>query len=322
LAVFFKKAPKVQSDKGCLLMINSFGQLLEFAKNQHAIKIAVAAANDLHVLGSLAQARKEGLAEAILVGNRQEIESTLFNAGISLDLFDYVHVDGGPAEQSRGAVKLVAAGKAQVLMKGLVDTSVLLKALLAEKKFRTERAMSIVGLLEVPTYPKLLLATDIGMNIEPDLSRKKELIENAVQVANVLGNKYPKVAVVCAKEKVDAKMQATLDAQTLVEMNKAGKLSGCMVSGPLALDNAISMQAAKTKGIDDAVAGDADILLVPDLVSGNILYKALVFLGGAKSGAVLVGAGVPVVVTSRADSVDSKIHSIAVASLLARKSFF
>jgi len=303
-------------------MINSFDQLLEFAKSRHAIKIAVAAANDLHVLGSLAQARKEGLAEAILVGNRHEIESTLLNAGISLELFDYEHVDGDPADQSRRAVQLVAAGKAQVLMKGLVDTSVLLKALLAEKKFRTERAMSIVGLLEVPTYPKLILATDIGMNIEPDLPRKKELIENAVQVANVLGNKYPKVAVVCAKEKVDAKMQETLDAQALVEMNKAGELSGCMVSGPLALDNAVSMQAARTKGIDDAVAGDADILLVPDLVSGNILYKTLVFLGGAKSGVVLVGAGVPVVVNSRADSVDSKLHSIAAASLLARKASF
>jgi phosphate butyryltransferase len=300
-------------------MIRSFSELLELARARTSIKIAVAAANDPHVLEALAMARNEGLAEAILVGNRQDIENSLQQAGIAAELFEFEHHEGELAELSQRAVELIAAGRAQVLMKGQVDTSILLKALLAEKQFRSGRTMSIVGLLEVDSYPKLILATDIGMNIAPDLDKKKQIVENAVQVAHALEIEQPKVAVVCAKEKVDVKMPATLDAEQLVAMNRQGDLSGCLLAGPLGLDNALSRQAAADKGIDDPVAGDVDILLVPDLVSGNIFYKTLVFLSGAKSAATLVGAGVPVVITSRADSAASKLHSIAVAALLAEK---
>ena len=159
-------------------MIDSFAKLIELAKSRPTIKIAVAAANDLSVLKSLAQACVEGLADSILVGDRSKIESVLREAEIDPGLFEYAHTIGDLQMQARQAVELVASGKAQVLMKGMVDTSILLKELLSETKFRTGRSMSIVGLLEVPTYPKLILATDIGMNINPDLQRKKEIATN------------------------------------------------------------------------------------------------------------------------------------------------
>lgn len=297
-------------------MIRSFSAMLDKARSRQRVKIAVAAANDLHVVKALVLAREQGLADAVLVGRREDIEETLHAEGVAGELFEIEHVDGDLVEQSRRAVELVVEGRAQVLMKGLVDTSILLRELLREKRFRTGRAMSIVGLLEVPSYPKLILATDVGMCIEPDLKQKKEITENAVAVARALGIDHPKVAVICAKEKVDAKMPATLDAQMLVEMNQRGELTDCLVGGPFAIDNALSGSAAEHKGIVHPVAGDADILLVPDLVSGNMFYKTLVFLAGAKSAATLVGAGVPVVVTSRADSAESKLHAIAVAALL------
>jgi len=278
--------------------------------------MAVAAAADPPVLQALAQAREHGLAEAVLVGPRREIEENLRTEGLAADLFEIEEVDGDLVEQSRRAVELVAEGRAKVLMKGLVDTSILLRELLRETRFRTGRVMSIVGLLEVASYPKLILATDVGMNIAPDLGQKREIVENAVGMAKALGIEQPKVAVVCAKEKVDAKMLETLHARELVAMNRSGELAGCLVGGPFALDNALSKEAAKHKGVADPVAGDADILLLPEIVSGNMFYKSLVYLAGAKSAATLVGAGVPVVVTSRADSAESKLHSIALATLL------
>ena len=296
--------------------MSHFAELVESAKASGSIKIAVAAANDFYVLESLLQATQEGLAEAILVGRRHEIETALKEAGISSGLFEIVHVDGDLFAQSKRAVELIMEGRAQVLMKGKVDTSTLLRAVLAEKRLRTAQGMSVVGVLEVPVYPKLILATDIGMNIEPDLERKVQIVNNAVQVAEAIGVEQPKVAMICAKEKLDFKMQATLDARLLVDMNRQGMISGCQIGGPFALDNAISSEAAMHKAIDDPVAGDADVLIFPDLVSGNVFYKSLVFLAQGKSAATVVGAGIPIVVTSRSDSKESKFYSIAVAVLL------
>lgn len=298
-------------------MLYNFSQVLDKARSAQKVKLAVAAAQDVHVLKSVHQAYVEGIADAILVGPEAEIVDALEFAGISSNLFEIVNVDGDLAEQARRTVELVIEGRAQVLMKGQVDTSILLKAVLKAKPLRTGRTMSVVGVLEVPSYAKFLLVTDAGMIVEPNLEEKKQIIENAVTVALALDIETPKVAVLCAKEKVDPKMVATLDAQSLVEMNRCGDLQNCLVGGPFALDNAISKEAAMLKGIDDPVAGDADIILAPDLVSGNALYKALVFLAGAKSAGILVGAKVPLVLTSRADSEATKMHSIAIAALMA-----
>jgi phosphate butyryltransferase len=187
-------------------------------------------------------------------------------------------------------VKLVAEGEAQVVMKGLIDTSVLLKAVL-DKEFglRTENVLSHVAVADVGDFDRLFYITDAAMNIAPDVTAKKQIIENVVQVANALGNFNPKVACVCAVEKVNPKMQATLDAAELVRMNQSGELTGCVVAGPFALDNAVSIEAAKHKGIDDPVAGNADILLMPSIEAGNMLYKSIVFFAKGKIAGIVVG---------------------------------
>ena len=298
-------------------MLQNFKQILRRAKELERVTVAVAAAQDPHALRSLYRARQEGIADAILVGNQDKILTALSEAKIPVEVFEIVDVDGDPAAQCARAVELVVEGKAQVLMKGLVDTSILLKAVLNEKRLRTGRTMSTVAVMEIEKYPKLLILTDLGVLIAPDLAQKKEMIINAQSIAQALGIEKPKVAVICATEKVNPKMQDTLDAQALVEMNLRGELSGCIVGGPLSLDLAVSHEAARDKGVDHPVAGDADILLVPNIVSGNVLYKSLAFLSELTSGGTLVGAKVPVVINSRADNEDTKLNSIAVATLMA-----
>ncbi|MFO8064212.1 MAG: bifunctional enoyl-CoA hydratase/phosphate acetyltransferase, partial [Spirochaetia bacterium] len=223
-----------------------------------------------------------------------------------------------PTEASMLAVKAVSNGDAQVLMKGLVDTSVFMKqALNSEYGLRAGGILSHVAVFSVPGYPRLLLGTDSAINIAPDLEQKRQIIENACGFAHAIGIPTPKIALLCAKEKVDPKMPCTEDAARLVEMNESGRISGCTVGGPFALDNAVSLEAAKHKGIVHPVAGRADVLVSPDIEAGNILYKSLVFLGGAKSAAIVVGARAPIVLTSRADSSETKLNSIALAVLQA-----
>ena len=203
-------------------------------------------------------------------------------------------------------------------MKGIVDTSVILKAVLdREIGLRDAPVLSHVALFQVPGFDRLLYVTDAAMNIAPDLEAKKHIIGNAVKVAHALGNPNPIVACLCAVEKVNPKMPATLDAAALVEANRAGSLPGCTVVGPLALDNAVSPEAARHKGIADPCAGHADILLVPNIETGNVFYKALVFLAKAQNAGLIVGAKAPVIVTSRADSEQTKLHSIALALAIA-----
>ena len=298
-------------------MLSHFSQVLEKAKSVDRVTVAVAAAQDAHVLQAVWQAHQLGIAEAFLVGNRDEILKALQDCAIPPDAFEIVHVEGDLAAQSDRAVSLVAGGQAHIIMKGLVNTGILLKSVLNEKRLRTGRTMSAVGILETEHYPKFLLTTDAGMLIAPDLEQKRQILINALEIARALEIELPKVAVLCAKEKVHPKMQDTLDAQALVEMNERGELTGCLVGGPFALDNAVSPEAARQKGLDHPVAGDADIFLVPDLVSGNILYKSLVFLAKAKSAGIVVGAKAPIVLTSRADSEETKLNSIAVAALMA-----
>jgi len=300
-------------------MIRSFDEVLKIAAERGPKTIAVACADDAEVLAAIETAREKGIAKAILVGNGEKIESICSDKGIQLEDYDVIDIKD-MAEASLKAVELVSSGKADILMKGLVDTSILLKAVLnKEVGLRTGSVLSHVAVFDIKGYDRLFFITDAAMGIEPDLEGKKKILQNAVKAAQALDIEVPKVAVVCAKEKVNPKMPCTLDAAELQKMNESGEISGCIVGGPFALDNAVSKKAAMHKGVTHPGAGEADILLVPNIESGNILYKALVFFAETKNAGILVGTKAPVVLTSRADSDETKLNSIAMGVLLAAK---
>jgi phosphotransacetylase len=217
------------------------------------------------------------------------------------------------------AVTLVRAGEAALLMKGSLHTDELMHALVAsDTGLRTGRRLSHVYVLDVPTYPRPLLITDAAVNIAPTLEEKRDIVQNAIDLAHVMGVETPRVAILAAVETVNAGMRSTLDAAALCKMADRGQITGGIVDGPLAFDNAVSPEAARQKGIVSPVAGLADILVVPDLEAGNMLAKQLTFLAGADAAGVVVGARVPVVLTSRADSDRTRVASVAVAVLMAR----
>ncbi len=300
-------------------MIKSIESLREAAKAQGTRCLAVACAQDDHVLLAVEDARRLGIADAVLVGDEAQIRRVAAENGI--DPANYRIIDEpDKVAACRTAVSLVRNGEADAVMKGIVDTAVILKAVLdKEIGLRDAKVLSHVALFEVPGFDRLLLLTDAAMNIAPDLEAKKEILRNAVKVAHAIGNENPVVACLCAVEKVNPKMPATLDAAALVEAAQAGELTGCTVVGPLALDNAVSVEAAKHKGIADPNAGRADVLLVPNIETGNVFYKSLVFLAHANNAGLIVGAKAPVIVTSRADSEQTKLNSIALALALAVK---
>jgi phosphate butyryltransferase len=301
-------------------MIQSFTELLQRAldgakRQKHTV--AVAAAHDTEVLLAASKAMELGLASFILVGDVPRIKQIAAELGLNLNDAELID-EKDLAAACKTAVALVSGGRAHIVMKGIVDTSVMLKAVLdKEIGLREAHVLSHVTIFDVKDFPRLLYVTDAAMNIAPDAETKKVILENAAKVAHALGNVDPVAAVVCAVEKINEKMPATLDAKALVEMYHNGDIAGCRVIGPLALDNAVSVLAAKHKGILDPLAGNADILLMPQIESGNILYKALVFLAGAKNAGLIVGAKAPVVITSRADSDETKLYSIALAVLMA-----
>lgn len=300
-------------------MIKSFEEVLKIAKERGPKKVAVACAQDRDVLKAIEDARKRGIVEAILVGDQAQIEIIAKEEGIDLSAYEVIDLPD-LQEASLKAVTLVSSKEAHMVMKGLVDTSIILKAVLnKEVGLRTGSVLSHVAVFDVENYPRLLLVTDAAMNIAPDLNQKKQIIENTLVVAKGLDNDMPKVGVICAKEKVNPKMPATVDAAALVEMNENGTLTGCVVGGPFALDNAVSEEAAQLKGIDHPVAGKADVLLCPNIESANILYKTLGFLTNAKSAGIIVGAKAPIILTSRADSEEAKLNSIALGVLMAAK---
>ena len=300
-------------------MIKSIESLREAAKAQGTRCLAVACAQDDHVLLAVEDARRLGIADAVLVGDEAQIRRVAAENGI--DPANYRIIDEpDKVAACRTAVSLVRNGEADAVMKGIVDTAVILKAVLdKEIGLRDAKVLSHVALFEVPGFDRLLLLTDAAMNIAPDLEAKKEILRNAVKVAHAIGNENPVVACLCAVEKVNPKMPATLDAAALVEAAQAGELTGCTVVGPLALDNAVSVEAAKHKGIADPNAGRADVLLVPNIETGNVVYKSLVFLAHANNAGLIVGAKAPVIVTSRADSEQTTLNSIALALALAVK---
>jgi phosphate butyryltransferase len=301
-------------------VIKKFEEIVEAAQAKGPKTLAVAVAQDHEVLLAVNKAKDLGIADAILLGDAKEIRQMALANHIDIDKFKIIDQKDN-VEACRMAVQLVAKGEAHIVMKGLVDSATILRAVV-DKEFglRTNNVLSHVAVADIDGYDRLFYITDAAMNIEPDLQTKKQIIENALQVANALGNAYPKVACICAVEKVNPKMKATLDAAELVKMNEAGELTDCMVAGPLALDNAVSPEAAKHKGITNPVAGNADILVVPFIEAGNVMYKSIVFFARGKIAGIIVGAKAPIIVTSRADSDIAKLNSIAIGVLMASKS--
>ncbi|MEG0773173.1 phosphate butyryltransferase [Clostridium sp.] len=297
-------------------MVKKLDELISLAKEREKKTIAIAAAQDKVVLEAVVQAVENNIVDVILVGDKKKILSLGEELNINLDnmqIIDECDVNKAAAK----AVELVSKGEAQFLMKGILGTADLLKAVLnKEAGLKTTSLLSHVMIYEIPNYHKLLFLTDGGMVPYPELNDKIGIINNAIKVAHGLHIEKPKVAPICAVEVVNPSMQATLDAAALSSMNKRGQIKGCIIDGPLGLDNAISEEAAHHKGIISEVAGDADILLVPNIEAGNFLGKSLTYFAKAESAGVIVGAKCPVVLVSRADSAKSKLYSIALGAVL------
>jgi len=293
-----------------------FKQLIEKIKELEKKKIAVAVAEDEEVMAAVRQAQDEGITEGILVGDTSKIEKIAADKNIPLDGFEIIHETDHMAAALK-CCELIRKGRASAIMKGLIDTAKIMKAALnKEQGLNSGNLISHVAILELETYPKFLLLTDCGINIAPNLKEKVELIANAVRVAHSLDIETPLVACCAAVEKVNAQaMPATADAALLAKMCDRGQISGCIVDGPFALDNAISEESARIKKIKSPVAGKADIILGNDIETSNCLYKALLFLAKAKAGCVVAGAKAPIVLTSRADSHETKYLSIVSALL-------
>ncbi len=297
--------------------MNLFDFLLEKAALQPKMTMAVAVAQDEDVLSAVSKAVAHGFVDAVLVGDEAKIRDIAKEHHFDISPMRIID-QPDPVLASAKAVSLVARGECGLLMKGLVDTSVILKAVLnREEGLRTDRIISHVTVAQVTAIDRFFLITDAAMNLYPDLAAKKQIIDNAVHVAHALGIKVPKVGAVCAVEKVNPKMPCTLDAKELSDMAKRGEIEGCEVDGPFALDNAVSVLAAKHKGITTPNAGMADILLVPTIEAGNMLYKSVTFFAGGTAAGMIVGAKAPIVLTSRADSDLNKLVSIALSVVVA-----
>jgi phosphotransacetylase len=290
--------------------------VLARARGMPALATAVAHPTDALSLGAACDAAEFGLITPILVGPRPRIEAAAAAAGIDISRFRLEDVPHSHAAAAR-AVELVRAGEARLLMKGALHTDELMHAVMAAATgLRTERRISHVYLMDLPDHDRPLLVTDAAINIAPDLEDKRDIVQNAIDLAHVMRIEAPKVAILSAIETVNPKLQSTLDAAALCKMADRGQIVGGVLDGPLAFDNAISAEAAREKGIVSPVAGQADILVVPDLVSGNILAKMLTFVGLADAAGVVLGARVPIILTSRADNQRARIASCAVAVLM------
>ena len=297
-------------------MYKSYEQIIEKAKACGPMKIAVAVAQDADVLGSIRLAEKEGLAQGILVGDARMIYPLMKEIGLG---GDHIVVDV-PDEKAAAlkAVRLVHDGEAQALMKGLINTSDFLKAVLDDNVgLRTGRLLSHLAAMEIPGKKKIIFFADTGMNVAPTLAEKKEILYNSLQAMSAMGIKNPKVAIVTANEQVNPKMPATTDACALVEMNELGEFPPAVIEGPIAMDVALDQRAAGHKKIDSEISGDVDLFLVPNLEAGNIVGKAIVYYVKAKMAGLILGAASPIILTSRAESATGKLNSIALACLVA-----
>ena len=296
-------------------MFKKLSDLLNLIEKQDSLKkLALAAAQDQNALDAALKAWKSGIVEPVLIGNEKDIKAQAKNAGFDISELQIFHEED-KEKAVEIAVKMVHNREADILMKGDVGTSVLLKAVLnKEWGLRSGELLSHFALFEVDTYHKLIAVADVAMNIAPNLQDKIAILTNSVRFLNKLGVVMPKVAVLGAVEMVNESMTATLDAALLSKMNQRDQIRNCLVDGPLAFDNAISYESAKYKKIKSEVAGDTDLLLMPDIEVGNVLYKTLVFFAKAKVASVILGATAPIVLTSRSDSEQAKFDSILLAA--------
>lgn len=311
------RRPRVELPEVQISRHERFRALLAKAAGLPPASTAVAYPCDANAIGAAVEAAQAGLIIPILVGPKDEILAAAVAANVDIAKYRLVEAARG-AEAAAAAVALVKNGEAELLMKGSLHTDELLHAVLAPSStLQTGRRLSHVYLLDVPAYPRPLLVTDAAVNIAPDLEAKRDIVQNAVDLAHVMGMVEPKVAVLSAVETVSPKLQSALDAAALSKMAERGQITGALVDGPLAFDNAVSPAAASEKGIVSKVAGQADILVVPDLEAGNILAKQLIYLAGADAAGIVLGARVPIILTSRADAERTRMASCAVAVLIA-----
>ena len=299
-------------------MFRNLDDLVEAAIALGPARIAVAAGHDPDVIESLQLAREMGLADAVLVGDRKKIEPTAAAAGLRLGPGQLIHQPDESAAALQ-AIGLVREGAADLLMKGKINTSVLIRAVLnREKGLRTGRQLSQVIVFQVPGIDRLMIMTDAAINLAPELAQKAEICRNAIHVAHALGIEEPNVALLCALEFVNPAMPATVDAAALTMMNRRGQLKGAYLEGPIALDVPMSRFAADRKGIETPLVENTDIFIAPDIEAANILYRAILYMAGGESGGIVVGAKVPLILLSRAETPETKIRSIAIGRLVAR----
>lgn len=290
--------------------------LIEKATQFKGITVAIAAAEDEDVLEAVAEALKKNLSHFLLFGDKEQILEMIHTHYPEMAKDNRLEIIHAPTDQlaAERAVKAVHLKEADVLMKGNVPTAILLKAILnKETGLRKGNVLSHVAVFEIPDFERFILITDAAMNLYPDLQQKVQIITNSIEIANSVGIEMPLVAPIAAVEVVNPSMQATMDAALLTQMNRRGQIKNCIIDGPLGLDNAVSSMAAEHKGIESEVAGRADILLVPTIEVGNTLYKSLTYFAKAKVGSVIAGAKAPIVLTSRADTAESKLYSLALA---------
>lgn len=309
----------VNTFSGVKQMFTCMQDIIDAAKSlPNRQRLVVAAAQDRDVLEAVRDAVDWGIVSAILVGDEEIIFAIAREIGLSLDKCQLVP-EADPVVAARKAVALVASNQGDLVMKGRVGTADILRAVLdKEQGLRTGRLLSHVTAFEVKNFDRLLFMTDGAMNIAPDLGQKVQIIQNAVDLLHALGFERPKVAALAAVELVNPDMPAAIEAALLAKMADRGQIKGAVVDGPLALDNAVSIHSARIKGIESPVAGMADILMVPDIEAGNVLYKAIVYFGWqARVTGVITGAKAPVVLTSRSDSHEAKLDSIALSAVYA-----
>lgn len=296
------------------MTLKSLSEFVDKARERSGRKIALVAAEDEPALGAVADALKENIAEPVLIGCKEKILKIAGELNFDVSKVEIIE-ENNPAKSAKIGVELIREGSAHILMKGSVPTADFLRAILdKENGLRTGSLLSHIGFFETKFYHKLIALTDAAQNIAPELAEKVGIINNAVDLFHRLGVERPKVAALAAVEKVNPKMPASIDAALLAAMNRRKQIKGCVIDGPLALDNAISAEAANHKGIESEVAGDADLLFAPNIESANMLYKSLTYFAGAAVGAIILGAAAPIALTSRADTPQSKLTSIALAA--------
>ena len=294
--------------------IKNLDDLVAIAQQKGEKIVAVAAAEDDHVLNAIKEAQKNKIANPIFVGNTEKIKKIASEQNIDISGINIIE-ECNPALAARKAVELVNSGEAQILMKGLVSTADFLRAVLnKEVGLRTNNLLSHIGLFELPAYHKILGLTDAAQNVAPTFEEKVSILKNSVTCLNRLGIENPKVGVLAAVEVVNPKMEPTIHAAMLTQMYRRGQIKNCIIDGPFALDNIISKEACEHKGIQTEVGGDADLIFCPNIEVGNALYKSFTYLAKGTIAAMILGAKAPIVLTSRADSNRSKFMSIALAA--------